>query len=315
MKSTFGLTVIISVLIFLSFGCAETTSKPINKKIEIKAITTLDKGFYKAIYVPNSQNIITTSVDDKGLKLFNVKNNSSKILNDLNGAGTSPLFSMDGKKIVIQTFEFKNRRRQTSIFVQNIETLELFPIVENKRNIKLVNIEGDIVIYLEGEEIKFFDLNTKSIIDKSPKTSFGFVDNNLNLAVYKDGVKEILNPQGEGNYIWVSTSPDNSKILYNKAGKGTFICDLSGKTLVELGRLHAAKWSKDGNSVIGMDDYDDGYKITKSDIIKMSSDGSKKVVLTENTDRIALFPSISPDNKSIIYHNEEGRVFVMKLKE
>lgn len=315
MKNTFGLTIIISTLIFLSFGCTEKTSKPLKKNIESKAITTLDKGFYKAIYTPNSENIITTAQDDKGLKLFNVKNNSSKILNDLNGAGTNPLFSRDGENIVIQSYEFKNRRRQTSLFVQNIETSELIPIVENKRNIKLIEIVDDYVIFLEGEEVKFFDINNNNITENIPISSFAFVDNNLNLVVYDNGSKEIINPQGEGNYIWVSTSPDKNKILYNKAGKGTYICDLKGETLVDLGRLHAANWSKDGKWVIGMDDYDDGHMLTKSDIIMISSDGKNKQNLTQNSDRISLYPNISHDNKNVIYHNEEGRVFVMKLKE
>jgi hypothetical protein len=203
----------------------------------------------------------------------------------------------------------------SSIYLQNIKEKEIIPIVEFKRELKLLGIDNNKVLFLEGEKVKAFDISSEEIQEKPKGVIVTFTDNNLNLSVYSNGVKSNLNPLGKGKYIWVSISPDHHKIIYNKTGKGTFICDITGKTITNLGRLHAAKWSNDGKWIIGMDDYDDGYKYTKSDVLMVSFDGKTKINLTENSDVIALNPDISKDNSKVIYHNEEGRVYLMKLKK
>ncbi len=141
-----------------------------------------------------------------------------------------------------------------------------------------------------------------------------FADNNLNLCVYKNGKKTVLNPNGDGNYIWVSKSNDASLIVYNISGKGSFICDFKGNILSDLGRLHAPQWTHDDNWIIGMDDYDNGHNYTKSDIIKVSKDGKSRVNLTQNTDIIALYPNIDDKSQQLLFNNSKGRVYKMELK-
>lgn len=320
-KSLYSNLLFIS-LVFFMFSCADkpnqvaqNTKNSVEKAgYKSKLFSTLNKGFYKAKFSPVSDKLIATSVDDKGLSLYNIKDDVMEHLNSKNGAGINPMFTKNGKYVVFQSHDFVNRRRVTSLFFQNVEEKVIIPVLENKRDVKLLDVTNNDIIFLEGDDIKVFNIISGETIVNPSKITIAYTDNNLNLVTYVNGNKKNLNPFGDGNYIWVSLSPDKTKILYNKSGKGTYICDLNGKTISDLGRLHAAKWENSGNWVIGMDDYDDGHKITKSDILYISKDGKVKKNLTENSDKIALYPDISTEGKEIIFHDENGAVYLMKLK-
>lgn len=311
---------ILVVILFSSYACNDQSIKTVNKtkqenkKAEAKPISLLDKGFFKAIFLPGGDKLITSSENDKGLALYDSKNDVLEQLNSKEGAGMYPKITSNGKYVVYQTHQFKNRRRMTSLYIQDVEEKTIIPIIEDKRSIKLLNVENSKVFFLEDETVKVFDILVGETSINPKGVELAFTDNNLNLSFYSNGEKKNINPMGKGNYLWVSLSPNKDKVLYNFSGKGTYIENVIDKSKTDLGRLHAAKWSKDGNWIIGMDDYDDGHKYTKSDILMVSVDGKVKKNLTENSDVIALYPSISSNNDKIIYNNEEGRVYLMKLK-
>ena len=123
-----------------------------------------------------------------------------------------------------------------------------------------------------------------------------------------------LKPKGSGDYLWVSVSPDTRRILFSISGKACYSCDLNGGGLIEYGRLHAPVWSPSGKFVIGMNDYDNGESYTKSDIVMYTADGKNSKILTSKTDIIALFPTISPDEKMIVFNDESGVVYKMNIQ-
>ncbi len=319
MKNLF-LKIIILVLFASVYSCADKPAKTVsktkieNRQAENKMISLLDKGFFKAKFVPTGDKLIVSSENDKGLAVYDFKNDVVEHLTSKQGAGMYPKFTPDGKYVAYQTHEFKNRRRLTSLFLQDITEKIIVPVVTDKRDIKLLSVDNSNVYYVEGDVVKAFDISGKKTVKNPKNIRIAFTDNNLNLSLYSDGVKTNINPQGDGNYIWVSLSPDKKKILYNYPKKGAFIADLTGKTIKELGKLDAAQWSNDGKWIIGMEDYDDGHKYTKSDILMVSPDGKIKKNLTENSDLIALYPNISNDNKKVVYNTEDGRVYLMKIK-
>ncbi|HEB61534.1 MAG TPA: hypothetical protein ENI82_00125 [Bacteroidetes bacterium] len=316
MKNRFYFLLMIVAILLTVNSCVEKTTVATQKiKTENKVISTLDKGFYKARFSPQSSKIIVTSPDDKGLAIYDFSEDAIGQLNSKPGAGINPLFTPDGKIVVFQSHEFKNRRRVTSIYLQNLNTLEIKPVITDKRNLKLLDVDEKNIYFLDGNNVYAYNLDSGNTTENPQDITLAFTDNDLNLVVYKNGKKKTLNPQGEGNYIWVSVSPDRKQILYNKAGKGTFIADLTGKTVADLGRLHAPKWSKDGKFIVGMNDYDDGQKYTKSDILMIDTKTKKKTNLTGNSEVIALYPDIDNSDKKVIYQNEEGRIYLMELKK
>lgn len=133
------------------------------------------------------------------------------------------------------------------------------------------------------------------------------------LTLYENGKEKKMMPSGEGNYVWASLSPDGEKILYNKAGEGTFICDLNGKILAELGYANAPEWSPNGRWIAFMKDYDDGHFITESEIWIASADGKEFRQLTKTEDKIEMYPRWAPDNRALVFHDLSGTLYRMKL--
>ncbi|RLD78069.1 MAG: hypothetical protein DRJ10_10920 [Bacteroidetes bacterium] len=103
--------------------------------------------------------------------------------------------------------------------------------------------------------------------------------------------------------------------MFNKTGEGTYICELNGKIIANLGRLSAAKWSNNGLWVIGMNDYDDGKQYTSSQIVLCSADGKTRQSLELKNQKIALFPDISADYSKIVFNDEKGKIYILFLKK
>ncbi|MDE6463924.1 MAG: hypothetical protein K2L16_04750, partial [Muribaculaceae bacterium] len=126
-----------------------------------------------------------------------------------------------------------------------------------------------------------------------------------------DGRTVTLDPQGRGSYLWPQLSPDGTKIVYYLAGRGCFVCDTDGSNVRPLGMLRAAKWL-DNETIVGMNDVDDGEFITSSSIIASNLEGVRQTLTSD--DVIALYPSASADGRNIAFATPEGRLFIINLK-
>ena len=136
---------------------------------------------------------------------------------------------------------------------------------------------------------------------------------NLKIYVYVDGRRTEIQPlKGENiNYIWISLSPDNSRILFTAAGKGTYICDLKGNVVASLGYLNAPVWFND-RFVVGMQDKDNGQNVTSSDVVMLTADGKLKKQIS-NPNHIAMYPAASSKANRIVYSTLDGKLVVSEL--
>ena len=138
------------------------------------------------------------------------------------------------------------------------------------------------------------------------------VDNeNLNLNLYRNGVKKVLKPHGEANYIWVSLSPNQEMILFNTK-HGTGICDLEGKEIINLGLDFDAPVWYGNDYVVGMDDNHDGYRNTESSIMIASIDGAIVQRLTQ-PDGFGMYPDVDAKSGRIVYNTEDGDIRLIQL--
>ena len=138
---------------------------------------------------------------------------------------------------------------------------------------------------------------------------------NRRIVLQRNGKKVLLDPLGNGSYIWPSLSPDKTRILAHDMTIGTFVCDLEGKILARLGRCNAPVWTRDGRWVVYMNDTDDGHRLLSSDIYCVSADGTVRVRLTDMKEKMVMYPQCSPVDDRIVCSTPDGQVFVITYKE
>ena len=137
---------------------------------------------------------------------------------------------------------------------------------------------------------------------------------NTKIALLRNGQKTLLDPFGDGSYIWPSLSPDGRRLLAYDMARGAFVCDLLGNVIARLGRLDAPAWTHNGSWIIFMREENDGHVITGSDLYATSPDGQSKVRLTA-TQATELAPSCSPVDNRILCSTAEGAVLVLTYEE
>ena len=85
------------------------------------------------------------------------------------------------------------------------------------------------------------------------------------------GTTRALQPVQESNgYLWAALSPDGTKVLFEAASKGLFVCDLNGEIIADLGEFLMPCW------------YNDDYIIAMSNAGNLRLNGSRIWLLSVN---------------------------------
>ena len=297
------------ILILALYGNVLSAQQNISVK-KISELNGISSGF-RPVFI-SDKSIVYTDELNNALFLYDIKKKSALNLCDDIGSGDHFIISDDGKNIAYKSYKmYEYGRRQSSVYIIDIETKVKKTIIQDVRELSSLDFQNGNLSFIHQQFLKEYSLNPEK---KLKNGLLAFTDANLNLVAVENSKQNIINPLGKGNYIWVSVSPDGTKILFTKTGKGTFICNSKGEDIINLGRLHAAKWSKDGKWIIGMNDFDNGHKYTNSQIIMISPDGKNRQILDLKNIKIALYPDLSSDNSNVVFNTETGKIYILKLK-
>jgi Tol biopolymer transport system component len=299
------------VLLMLSFIACIVNAQEI-KITRTRKLTPDKSGEYAVSGIsPDGKQLLITSLNSKGLYLINIKRGKTRAITELAGAGYEPAFSPDGRYIFFKTDEYSDKKRVSSLQRIDLKTGDTLTLEKKGRNVTRPVVAGNCVVYLADGRHQI-----KGIQDNIPKNSdeetYILIDD-LTPMIYINGIRKTLKPGGDGSYIWVSLSPDKTKMLYYLVGKGTFVCDLNGNILASPGKLNAPKWLNN-QIIVGMDDKDDGDRITSSEIVACSVTTGKRINLTSTGERNEMYPFPFPDGKRIAFRTSEGELYTMKVK-
>jgi len=99
-----------------------------------------------------------------------------------------------------------------------------------------------------------------------------------------DGTLSRLHPvSGSNGYLWASLSPDGTRVLFQAASRGLYVCDLQGNIVSELGAFLMPCWYND-QYIVAMSNAGND-RITGSRIWLIAADGSSVEALTPDTER------------------------------
>ena len=302
MKKIFGLLFLLIGLIF-------------SQNVTVTSVQKIDRDdaayFCFPKFSPDGSNLYFTGANYRGLWQYNLENNTLDNINEYDGSGYEPQILND--KIVFRTQEYIDGRKYTTLRLYDLISQQESVITEKKRHLNSVNLLKDGTVFYTLAGIPVEDVVIPDLKKSGGMNDECFILNdNAKLVIVRNSEPTNLTPVGAGNYIWCSLSPDQDKILFTVTGRSTYISDLDGNILTDLGYANAPQWSPDGKWIVYMNDKDDGHKYIASDIFISSFDGLLRFKLTDS-DYIAMYPSWSPAGDQIAYHSDDGHIFLMNL--
>ncbi|MCU7497182.1 MAG: hypothetical protein HF314_14020 [Ignavibacteria bacterium] len=287
--------------------------------IETVKITDKSQGeFYFPKLSPDGSRLFFTSAGFKGLWYYDMQTKKVVPFTEETGAGYEFAFSNDGKSVYyrVDNFDKSGLRTSQTMVQKNIQTKQL-QVLETANELSAPRmLLSDKLAYTSGSRIMMKATGAglkKSLPQNIANDAVAYIED-MNIVVYANGSRKVIAPLGKANYIWPSVSPDGTRLLFRVAGKGSYISDLDGNILVELGRASAPKWSPDGKWIAYMVDRDNGTEVTGSDIYAVSADGQQRIQLTSTDGNAEMYPEWSSDGKSIVYHSNDGSIYLMKLQ-
>ena len=115
------------------------------------------------------------------------------------------------------------------------------------------------------------------------------------------GTVRALQPvKGSNGYLWASLSPDGTRVMFEAASRGLYVCDLNGTVIADLGQFLMPSWYNN-EYIIAMSNAGN-VRLRGSRIWLLSLDGSVCAPLTDREER-AVQPMVSGDKVvySVIY--------------
>ena len=268
---------------------------------------------YHPRFMPNGD-LLVTALNYNGLAVINATTGEYTKLTEMQGAGYYPVISPDGKTILTRSMDKVFLTQD--IYVIDVATKKLTSVARGINHVNQLAFNGSYAMMpIEGKAVtkKVGTSATSGSLDDLLITS-----EDLKIVMYANGVRTVLDPLAgkldwDPHYINASLSPDKSRILFGCADNA-YVCNLDGSNVVKLGALRSPQWR--GNThVVGMQNEDDGYYYTKSEIVIVDVAGNNLQQLTTSSDEIKMFPSVSNDGSKIAFHTIDGKIYVMTIKE
>lgn len=285
------------------------------QEIRVRGVTRInpdvDGSYILAGVMPGSCHILVAGEGYAGLSVLDTRRGGIMVISSDPGAGYEPAVTADGKRVLYRSDSFVNNRKYTSVYSFDIESGTKEILVDKERGVLPPSVSGDAIL-LKADGIMRVEQSGKMLLKGTGGETFLVIEEMMPVLYHGEERKPLM-PNGDGFYIWASLSPDGSMILYNYQGKNTYISDTSGKVLYDLGRINAPKWL--GNTiVIGMDDRDDGQRITGSELVYYSLTEKERKILTATENRSEMFPFPFGGGKKIAFSTDKGEIYVMKIK-
>ena len=287
----------------------------ISLKETVELTNNASDGFYFPKFSPDGSKIFFTKENYKGIYFYDAGNKSIKMLNDEDGAGYEFNVNSQDNLVYYRSDRYINGKKYSTLKSLEITTGTIKNIVSDKRGLSTPRYIGTNKIAFTVQN-NLMLISGNKIIKKTGITSidkpFALIEN-CKIALYVGGKKKILAPVGNGNYIWPSVSPDNTKLLFTLAGKGTFVTDLNGNIISKLGYANYPQWSPDGKWISYMVDKDDGNAVTSSDVYIASWDGEKIFQITDSKNNRVMYPEWSPAGNQIVVNTYDGKIQLLTL--
>jgi Tol biopolymer transport system component len=269
------------------------------------------RSWSQPCWSPDGKTIFYTASDFDGIWAYSTVEGKTVQITSDKGSGYGFSISDDGARIAWRrtlSGALPGERLQEAV-VRNIADGTSSLLVSGK-SISLPSFVRSDVVYSVGNQLQGV---TAGVQPAGTVSILGIEETKI--AILRDGVKSLIDPLGNGSYVWPSLSPDGSKLVAYEMDRGAFVAGPDGSHAVRIGRRDAPVWTRDGRWLIYMADKDDGHALRSSEIAYVSPDGNVSGVLTQQSRRIEMYPRCSPVADAIVCSTLEGEILVITYRE
>lgn len=277
----------------------------------VEKVATPENPFAQVVGIsPKGDYLLLSTNANKGLTKFDLSTKATQTLTDAQGAGYDVQISQDGSTVVYREESFTaNHLRKRALNSVNLATGEVKNIVAATRDLQGVSVEGTTAKVVNNGKFQAKALNAVKEATVAPTLSI----KNRQLMITRNGKTSVFSPNGQQfSYIWESVSPDATKALYFVCGVGAFVCDIDGSNVKSLGLVRAPRWY-DNNTIVGMQDKDNGEFIISSKVVAVTLDGTMQTLTGD--DVIAMYPYASPATGKIAFSTPAGEAYIINVNK
>jgi|SRR5690625_641464 len=274
--------------------------------------------FMNPVWSPDGKSFAYTAGQFRGIWVADKNGRNVRQLTD-KSAGYRFSWTSDSKAILAKVTETVNRRRQSALILfdkDNQSEHQLTDFTSRPSALpQWVPLE-DKMIMVMGNKIELLEAG-KGAVPRNLRSAEVPGLEEAQLLVDGQSKRENavdVSPFDNAFYLNPQVSPDGEKIAFEIYGGNLYVMNIDGTRLTDLGPGNRPQWSPDSRYILANRTTDDGHDITSADIIAFSLDGKEKVNLTSNTSLIAMNPSWSPDDKSILFNDpSNGNIYILEI--
>lgn len=257
---------------------------------------------------PQGDFLLLTDNSNKGLTKFDLNTNEATKISDAPGAGFDVQVSQDGKVVVYRENSFTaDHLRKVALKSINLASGEVVNLVAPTRDLQGVAVQGATALAVNKGKLTSKAIGVATAKAAAPVLSI----NNRQLMITRNGKTEVFSPNGQNfSYIWQSVSPDGTKALYYVCGVGAFVCDINGQNVKSLGLVRAPQWYNN-ETVVGMQDVDNGEFILSSKIVAVNLSGEMQTLTDDSM--IAMYPYASAASGKIAFSTPAGEAYIINV--
>lgn len=301
------------VLLMIFIAMIQTFGQGVTVVEDVSVTTSKEGCFYYPTVSPDGKSLLFSSDSYKGLWSKNLSTGKIVKISDANGAGYEPGFSSVSNEILFREDKFVRGKRFSSLLSYDVTAKKSIVIEDKVRDLKICRDNSNAFKnYVKEAEVK--TTLKQGMLQKTSASERVVFIQDSKIALSENGVTKVIQPLGEGNYIWASLSSDKTKLLFTFVGKGTYVSNLVGNILNQVGYANYPSWSPDGNWILFMKDIDNGVNLISSEIYIANLKTGKYFNLTSQRNDISLYPKWGVTNSEIYYNTDNGQIRKIKLK-
>lgn len=298
-----------NLLLILALSLPSALCAQILKVGSVEKLSLPDEVYTSIVGIsPQGDYVLLSSKNNKGLVKMNLKNHSTQTISTASGAGYEVQISPDGNHVVYREDTYTPAHlRMISLKVTDLTSRQSSTLAGPSRDLQGYGINASSATVVTKGKAHTKAFGAAKTLSASTILSIS----NRQLMLTRNGKTSVFSPNGKDySYIWPSLSPNGKKALYYVCGNGAYVCNLDGTHIQPLGSIRAPRWYDD-NTVVGMNDKDNGEFVTSSSIVAVSLQGDHQVLTGDSI--IAMYPYANASGSIITFSTPEGNAYIINI--